>query len=245
MTTPTVTRWPNGVCDATQDGAYGNFAGMRPFRYHNDIDDFNDYLAGQWVATLATSATAAIQSADGGILALTNVNAGATDESSLQWAGHSGAFAGTFQFDATKDMLLAAKFAVDDVVNSALLVGIGTVDTTPLASQIANFIGFYKASGAADLIAECRIAGVTTSIDLGNMVNNTYVNCTLFYQASPVPGSNVGGVWRAFLNDILLGSFTAASNTPTGVLAKTIGILNASAVAHALSVDYLQVSKQR
>lgn len=238
MASPEVSRWPNGICDATETGAYYQFAGLRPFRYFNYVDDYSDYVAASWVQSLATSATVAVTTAAGGVLALTNVNAGATDESSIQWAGHSGAFSGQFVWDGTKDVLYAAQFQVDDVVNSAILVGLAAVDTTPLGSIDANWIGFYKASGAAALVGGVSKAGTITSVALGNMVNATNVSVVMYYSAT-------SGNWQVFLNNVLQGTISTASVTPTVALAPTLDILNASAAAHALSVDWVQASIQR
>ena len=244
MSSPQVTRWPNGVSDATQNGIYGNWAGLRPFRYFNYIDDYEDYTAASWVQTLATSATVAVTTAPGGIRAMTTATAGAADESSIQWAGHSGAFSGQFVWDGTKDVLFYASFEVDDVVNTALFVGLGAVDTTPLSSIDANWIGFYKASGAAALVGGVSKAGTITSVALGNMVNATFVSVAMRYSATGTPEQQAG-TWQVFLNDLLVGTLATASITPTVALAPTIALLNASAAAHVLSVDWMHASIQR
>jgi hypothetical protein len=135
-------------------------------------------------------------------------------------------------------MFVRAKFQVDDVVNTAVLVGLASVDTTPLASLVSNFIGFYKASGAAALVGGVRKSGTTTSVALGNMVNATYVDVTLYYSAD-------SGNWSVFLNDVYQGAITTASVSPTANLAPTIALLNATAASHSISLDWFMVAKQR
>lgn len=238
MPSPSVTRFPEGVCDATETGSYGRFAGLRPFRYFNWIDDFDNYAAADWVVTETDAgSTQAIVNGVGGILAMTNT-AGAADESSIQWAGGAGAVRGTFAWDGTKDMLLSARFKVSHATNTALLIGLSSTDTTPVASLPTNGIYFYKASGAASLIASARKAGASTSVTIGDMVADTYVEVVFRFVTAT-------GMWQAFLNDALVGSISTADISPTATLVVTLGLLNASAVAHVLSVDYLQVSQQR
>ena len=239
MASPLVTRFPAGLADATQDGAFGAYAGLRPFRYHNYVNDFDDYVAADWVVTETDAgSTEAITSADGGVLAITNVSAGATDEASIQWAGGSGAVKTTVLWESTKDMIVAARFKVDDATNTALLIGLASTDTTPVASLPTNGIYFYKAGAAASLIASARKAGSSTSVTLGNMADDTFVEAVFRYSADT-------GNWQAFLNDALIGTISTASVSPTALLAFTIGLLNASAAAHVLSVDWLMVAKQR
>lgn len=239
MARPDVTRWPGGVNDATEDGAYSRFAGLRPFRYYTWINDFDRYVSTDWVLTETDAgSTEAIVSGTGGILAITNVSAGATDEASIQWAGGAGAVRPTFAWDSTKDMLLAARFKLSDATNAACLIGIASTDTTPVASLPTNGIYFYKAGGATSLIASARKAGTSTSVTLGAMADDTYVDVVFRFDSNTE-------TWQAFLNNAMIGSFSTSSVSPTAALAVTIGLLNASAAAHVLSVDWLQISQQR
>lgn len=239
MASPLVTRYPAGLCDATQDGAYGNYAGLRPFRYYEWVNDFFNFVSGDWVITETDAgSTEVITSGAGGILAITNVSAGATDAASIQWAGGSGAAITPFTWDSTKDLLLVAKFKLSDATNAACVVGLASVDTTPVASLPTNGVFFYKAGGAATLLASSRKAGTSTSVTLGSMVDDTYVSVVMYYSADT-------GNWRCFLNDALIGTITTSSISPTAALTPTIGLLNASAAAHVLSVDYMHIAVQR
>ena len=234
-----ISRWPNGVSDATVTGALANYAGLRPYRYATWSNDFFTYATADWTLTeTAAGSTELVTSGDGGILAITNVSAGATDEASIQWAGGSGATITPFTWDSTKDMVVMSKFKVDDATNTALLIGLASTDTTPVASLPTNGIYFYKAGGATSLIASARKAGASTSVTLGAMADDTYLNAVFFYTAAD-------GYWQAFLDDVLIGTVTTASISPTAGVTPTIGLLNASAAAHILSVDYLFIAKQR
>lgn len=233
------TRYPAGVVNSTQDASWGNFLQPRPDLYTMYFDDFLKYTATDWVVTETDSgATQAIAAAgEGGQLVITNTAADA-DNVSLQWAGGSGAVATQFTWDSTKDFVVAARFKLGAVIDQAAVIGVAITDTSPAASLPVNGIFFYKADGAAALIASVRKAGASTSIALGNMVADTFVDVMLFYTAAD-------GTWRAFSGGNLVGSVSTASISPTAALAPTLALLNGDAVANVLTVDRLIVAKQR
>jgi hypothetical protein len=188
--------------------------------------------------TAAGSTEALSVTGDGGWLVITNVAAGAADEASIQWSGGNAAAITPFTWVSTKDFFLAARLKVSDATNTALLVGLASIDTTPVASLPTDGIYFYKAAASTSLLASVRKAGASTSVTLGTMANDTFVDVAFMYTAAD-------GYWRAYLNDVLIGTITTASVSPTNPVTKTIGLLNASAVAHVLTVDNLNVAKQR
>lgn len=233
-----VTRFPNGICDATEDGAFAFFAGLRPSRYIKWWEDFFSFLAANWILTeTAAGSTELVVSGQGGVLAITNVSAGATDEASIQWAGGSAAVVTDFTFDATKDMILSTRLKVDDATNTAFIVGLGVADTTPVATLPSDGVFFNKVGASTALLANLRASSVSQTVSLGAMADNTYVSLVFRYQA-------LTGYWQGFLNDVLIGSITAPTS-PSAAMAVTIGLLNASAAAHVLSIDYLLIAQQR
>ena len=233
------TRYPAGVVNATQDGAWGNFLQPRPDLYTVFFDDFLTYTATNWVVTETDAgATQTIVTAGlDGQLALTNT-AGGTDNVSLQWGPGGTTVATQFLWEATKDLVVSTRFKLSAVVDQAAVVGLAIADTSPGASLPANGIFFYKADGAAALIASVRKAGASTSVALGNMVADTFINVSLFYTAGD-------HTWRAFVNDTLIGSFSTLDVSPIVALAPTIGLLNGDTVANVLTIDRLIVAKQR
>ena len=118
------------------------------------------------------------------------------------------------------------------------MIGLAIADTTPVASLPLNGIFFYKASAAASLIASVRKAGTSTSVTLGNVVADTFVDAVLYYTA-------IDGTWRAYLDNTFVGSFNTASVSPIVAMTPTIGFLNASAAAHVLTVDYIYCAERR
>lgn len=233
-----VTRFPNGVGDSTEDGSYGQYLGLRPTRYIEFWDDFFSYNASNWILTeTAAGSTETIVSGDGGIFAITNVSAGATDEASIQWCGAAAAVVTNFTFDATKDLTMHCRFKVSDATNTAFVIGLAVADTTPVASLPANGIFFNKVGASTSLLANLRASSASQTVTLGTLANDTYVIAAFNYRAAT-------GYWQGYLNNVLIGSITSPTS-PSVALTPTIGLLNASAVAHVLSIDYLHIARQR
>lgn len=233
-----ITRWPNGISDATLISQFGAFAGLRPNRYHILFSDFFDYVSGQWVVTETDSgSTEAITNGDGGVLAITNASAGAADEASIQWAANSGAIKTPFTWASNKDMFVGGRFKISSVANAALILGLAVEDTTPVASLPTDGVWFSKPAGA-DLDFTVRKSSSSSTVAVTDaMADDTFVTAVLAYTAED-------GYWRAFLDDVQKGTLTTASISPTSALAPTIGLLNASTDAHVLSVDWMFFAKQ-
>lgn len=239
MATPTVTRWPNGVSDAAVGAPLANYAGLNPTRYHRWFDDFDAWTAANWVVTETDSgATETIANADGGILLFQNTAAD-NDLVSAQWAGGNGATAETFKWESTKDMVIGARFKVSNATQSDVLIGLAITDTSPLASLPSDGLFFYKADDAATLVAQLRKNGTATSVSVGTMSDDTYVEVFLVYNSSV-------GSWQTFLNGNLVATTTTLTNVVDDEeLAVTIALQNGNAAARLLSVDWLLVAKSR
>jgi|SRR5580765_2324685 hypothetical protein len=236
---PTIpTRFPNGISDATETGAHGRYAGLRPARYAEYFNDFYTYYTTDWTLTeTAAGSTELVQGASGGILAITNVSAGATDEASIQYAGGSGATITQWTYDSTKDFFMHVRFKVSNATLTAFVIGLASLDTTPVASLPANGIFFNKVAASTALLANLRNTSSSTTVSMGAMADDTYISAAFNYSAA-------SGTWQAFLNDVSAGVVTSPV-PPTAPLAVTIGFQNGSALAHVMSVDWIQVSQER
>lgn len=233
------THFSSGVTNVDKQNAMAILRQPDPSVYYEQNFDFFDYVAGQWVVTETDAgSTEAIVSGAGGLLAITNASAGATDAAQIQWAGNSGAAVLTTYWDQAKDLVIKARFKVSDATNTAFLIGQGTVDTSIVASLPTDGIYFYKAGASTILTAAVRKAGTSSSINLGTMANDTFVEVALNYSASQLK-------WSGWWNNLQVGSISGTDNSPTNGLAIAIGLLNASAAAHVLTVDYLNVLVQR
>ena len=234
-----ITRQAAGNSDSADLAPLGDYAGYRPFRYHDYWNDFDDLISGDFLVTKsAGSAAPVIVSGDGGLLRLSNAGAGATDFSYMQWAGGSGAAVTPWVWNASQDMFMQFSINVDDATNSAVFVGLEQVTTTPIT--FLDSLGFYKASGATALVFQSKSGATVVSVPCGNITAATAIDCVAAYTA-------VDGIWRVFVAGNYVGSLTVAQSagTSTNPLTPTFALLNASAAAHTLTVDYMFISKLR
>lgn len=250
----TVTRTPGGAADSSELGPLGDYASYRPFRYHDWWNDFDNFVAAEWITTKSVGSPApAIANGDGGILAVAT-DAVATDFEYLQYAGNSGAAKTTWLWESNKDMFIQCGFSVDDPTNSNIFIGLEQVTTTPFT--FLDSIGFYKPAGQTTGGLQTKAGSTVGNINLTaySLVAATSLEVTIAYTAvdqtfriwitTPfVSGSpNVGSTIQA------AGSATAASLgfNSTNQMTMTLAMLNnAVATAHTLSVDYLLFAKQR
>jgi len=232
-------RFPSGVTnvDATADTYQLPFPD--PTRYVTWFDDFHDYDAAQWLITTveagAGDATEAVASVDGGVLVITN-DANDTDADYLQWSGVTSAAAiETFKFVAGKKLWFKARWKASDVTDTGLVMGLQIIDTSPTA--VSDGVFFYKADTSTTLNLIVEKNGTETSTTAATMVADTYVVTSFYY--------NGKDAIEVFVDDVKVGT-SAVTNLPDDEdLTISFGILNGSAVAHVLSVDYIFVAKER
>lgn len=237
------THFSSGVTNVSASNEMAILRTMDQTQYYTFFNDFNSYAAADWVVTETDAgSTEAIVDGAGGLFAITNVSAGATDAAQIQWAGGAGAGRLTVFWDITKEVIIKARYKVSSAADAAFVIGAATVDTSVVASLPTDGLYFFKAGGAASLIASARKSGTSSSVTLGNMADDTFVTSSFVYNPT---GGQFGNYWTASLNGNPVGGITTTTNSPTNGLCISIGLLNASAVAHVLTVDYLNVMVQR
>ena len=133
------TRQPNGLTDVAETVAMGQLTILDPSKNHVYFNDFDTYLAGEWVVTETGVATQALANVDGGVLLITN--AAADDDASF-----SNKVGESFLPAADKNLWFKCKFQVSDATQSDVVIGLQITDTTPLA--VTDGIYFLKADGA-------------------------------------------------------------------------------------------------
>lgn len=239
------TNFPNGCTNVPlnlNDGTgvgLGSYVAPDPSRVHQYFNDFDQLTAAQWVVTTVGAGSSAIGNADGGILTLTN--SGAQNDSLFYQLSRTNAatVAETFLFDSTRALWFNARFKTDNATNSVLFLGLYLTDTTP-NSAVSDGIYLNKPGAATTLngvVASTQGASTTTA--LGAMADNTYV--TAGYWWDPITG-----VLNWYLNGNAVGQVTSTANIPaTATLAVSFGVLNNTAAARSLSVDYIMVAKDR
>ena len=230
------THFRSGVSNTVPGDALYEMGQLNPFIYHTLFDDFDTYTAAQWTVTeTQAGATQAVGDGDGGVLVLTNAT-GASDVNSIQRVA-SGVTAETFRWAADKDMFFVARFKVSDVTNTFVNVGLCITDTTP--SDVTDGIFLFKTEDVTTLTLRIEKDNTATSINLGTMVNDTYVVAGFAYTAAD-------RTFRGFFNGVEVGSTQTLTNAPDDEdLTITLAEVNSSAAAHVLSVDYFLAAKQR
>jgi hypothetical protein len=228
-----LSRFPNGLNPLAESADMSDWVfQLDPARSHLYFNDFDVYAAGDWtVTTVGAASAAALAAGDGGWLALTT-DTGGTDAVSLQ------SKVANYNLATNKDFVVKARFKLSDATDSGIVIGLATVDTTPVASLPTNGMFFYKASGAAALTAQMRSSGTATSLSVATMANDTFVTVAFVYIASL-------GIWAVYLNDAYVAQSSTVSNFSTAALAITIGLLNGAAAAKTLTLDYVLTAKQR
>jgi len=233
-----VTRWPNGFTNSQYGAILGDLKVPNPATYNMIFSDFDSFAAGDWVITETDSgATEALTAGDGGLLLLTNTAAN-NDLIGMQWAGGSGAFLGCFDFDPAKDMLFAARFKVDDATLARVVLGLGTVDTTPVASLPANGLLLSKPASTTTLSGVVRSGSASTSAAGAALVADTFVTAAIVYTAEDGK--------MTFYQDNGAYPVTGWTAPVAGqLLAPTIALMNGSAVARTMTLDYMLAAKAR
>ena len=250
------TRHPNGVTNAAYGQTMGNSGIPDPSWAHVYHNDFDTYLASDWTVTKTGTGTVALTAADGGQLLITNT-AGATDAiyNQLTVAG--------FKVVSGKDIFFKLKGQLSDVTNSVFYAGLISTTTTPLTLGDGIYISKPTGSGAVQL--NCVIGGVATittfpaaalmvaATDFEIGIHVDYLgNVEAFFnpstgadwqqlgtQSSSAGAMTVRGRVAAVANASITGGLTAV------VLNPSFGLLNSTAAARTLQVDYVTVVRNR
>lgn len=225
-----VTRFNNGVNNRDVGHIFGgSMKQMDPTRFHTYFEDFDYFVAANWVFTDVGAATQALANVDGGVLLITN--AAADDNSSFgQKVGES------FLFETGKQLFFGAKFQVSDALQSDVVMGLQITDTTPL--DVTDGVFFIKADGAATVNFVVEKDGTaTTESAVATLVDDTNIELQFFYDGIDALWVGINGTPVARV---------AATNLPDDeVLTISFGIQNGEAVAKTMSVDYVFVAKER
>ena len=229
------TRHENGVNDQRADSALRELPFPSPFTCSAFHDDFFDYVAGNWTITEIDTNTdgaevRALADADGGVLTITN-NDNALDSTFLQSAAES------MLIEAGKQAWFGARLSVDNATLSGVIAGMYIRDTTPIASQTSDGVYFIKAAAATEIKLVVRKNGVSSELVVGDMADGEMIELFWYYDGL----SKV----MAFVNDVCVGSVATTNLPDDEVLARGFGVVNGSAAARTLSVDFLFQAKHR
>ena len=233
-----VTRWPGGFTNALPGSLFGDLKRPRPNSYFEQFQDYAQaHVAADWVVT-GTGTVALTTAAPNGSILITN-SAANGDETSFQWAGGTGAFLGQYGSGATKDLIFAASVTLADVLNTAILLGLAVVDTTPIASLPTGGMFIYKAAASLFPQGYSRAASVgsNTAQSQTAMVNATQVDLSIQYIAAD-------NAIRLMIGDAGF-RLPAPMTLPGALLAPTISIRNGTAGAKTMALDWWYAAKER
>lgn len=228
------TNFPNGLTNNTAQNALGSMIQLDPTTMHTYFNDFDSYVAGNWVVTETDSAaTQTLADADGGVLLLTNTAAD-NDLVALQKVGES------FTFVTGKKLYFKSRFKLSDATQSDAVMGLQITDTTPLA--VTDGVYFIKPDDAATMnFIVVKNSTATTKSAILTMANDTYVTVAFYYDGDSTIyyyGST------DTLNPTLLGT-SVTTNMPTTELTVSFAVQNGAAAAKTMSIDYILVAKER
>lgn len=244
---PLTTRMPNGVTNAAPWQTFGASGTPDPTWSQMDVDDFNAFVAASWTTTLVGTGAVAAAAGKGG-LATFATTAGAADATYNQRP--------VAAFVATLGKRTFFKFAgsLSDIGSDVFYAGLIATSATPLAA--ADGIYLTKASGAATLSLVHKIGGVATTLalpatallaaatpfELGIYINDLGDIMAYFNPTTGInPINAAAGASRGFAAKL---PATAAGVTQVA-LAPSFGLVNASAVARTLTVDYVVAATER
>ena len=250
------TAMPNGVTNAAAYQTMANAGIPDPSWAHVYHNDFDTYAAGDWTVTKVGTGTAALTAADGGQLLLTTT-AGASDAvyNQLTVAG--------FKAVTGKDIFFKVKGQLSDVTNCVAYAGLIATTTTPLT--LGDGIYIQKPTGAATMQLVCSIGGVATTTNfpasctltaatdfelgihvdyLGNV--EAFWNPTTgadWQQLDPMSSS--AGAMPVRGRAVFVPNSPITSGLTTAILNPSFGILNSTAAARTMNVDYITAVRNR
>jgi hypothetical protein len=227
-----VTRLPSGVGTVTAANLFADFKAPDPTQYHLWYEDFDSYVAGDWVVTETDAgATQALTAGDGGLLLVTNTAADndlvALQKTPAAWTLTLG-----------KKSFFRARFKVSDATQSDVVIGLQVVDVTPL--DVTDGIYFLKADGSAALSIVCRkdaTTGSTSASSIGTLVSDTFIELGWYYDGVSKLHYEVDGT--------VVGALTVTDYLPDANVTVSFAIQNGEGVAKTMTVDFLLCAKER
>lgn len=226
------TRLPNGVTTVGKTDPLGMFTMPDPTSVHMYFNDFDVYTSGDWTETATsvgtgTSASAVID-ADGGVIRMTsaaNENDGAFYESQGE----------SWTIETGKKMWIKGRFRLSEATQSDFIFGLHSTSTTPQTA--ANRFLFESVDGSAALYFNSDDnTNDEDSNTVATLADATWVVLAAYYDGK--------GNVSLYADGVHVDTFTPTT-LPTTELALGWGLLNGSAGAQTLDVDYMLVAKER
>ncbi len=222
------TRLPKGVTNVDKDSAMGMLGMLDPTKYHIWFDDFNDYLAAEWTVTASGTSPITLLDADGGLLRITT----GTSENEGDFLE---ALSEVFLIESGKKTWIKARFRVGDAIQSDLMIGLHSTDSTPLDASMR--FAFISEDGDASLFFNVDDDSTDSDSDtVATLTDDTFFTVGAYYDGK--------GDIKLFLNDAHITTMTDV-DVPGAEMAVGFGYLNGTSGAETTDFDYILVIKER
>lgn len=225
----TTTRFPNGITTVKKSDTLGQFILPSPTTAHTYFNDFDNYLASEWVVTETGVATQVLANLDGGVLLITN-DANDNDASFSQKVGES------FLFETGKQLWFESIFQVNDATQTDSIMGLQILDTTPLA--VSDGVFFRKDDGDANIdFVVVKNGTATTTTAVTTVADDVDIKLGFYFD----------GVDEIviFVNGVALSSSVTTNLPDDEVLTISYGIQNGEAAIKTMSIDSIFAAKER
>lgn len=229
--------YKNGLSNVASTTFWGTeFGDMSPAKYHKYFNDFDTYLASDWSITTteagAGNASEAVTDYDGGALLITNDDAD-NDKDVFVLAGES------FKFVAGKKLWFSARWMVSDATQSDAFMGLVIKTATdPVGTAPTDGVFFRKDDGDANLdFVVTKNSTATTSSALTTLSDATEVVTSFYYNGV----DNIA----VYVDDVLLDNVAVTNLPDDEILGVFFAIQNGEAVAKTMTIDYIDVAKER
>lgn len=204
-----------------------------PTRWHVFFDDFDDEpFSTEWTitATSAGTGTSVISTpdADGGLARITT----ATFEDDGIFAQKIGE---TFLLESGKKTFMKARLQVGDAIQSDLIFGLHSTDTTPQDATMRFLFESVDGSAAVYFNNDNNTTD-SDSETIATLADDTFITLAAYYDGKTTIA--------LYANDALIDKMTGIT-IPGAEMAVGFGYLNGAVGAETADFDYIFVSKER
>lgn len=223
------TNLENGVTNRNAADLFGSMAQLDPTRFHNYMEDFDYYVAGNFTISGAGAGTQALADVDGGVLRLTT--AGADDDAEFLIKNGEG-----YSIEAAQNrkVYFRTRVSLDDATDSEVIAGLG--DTAGLTPN--NGIFFRKSDGSTTIDIIVRSGSAQIAGDAVATITTAFFTAEWFWDGIDRVYYGVDGTPIGFLdlNGLAL---------PVGELAPSFGVQAGAVAALVGDFDYIFAAKER
>jgi hypothetical protein len=231
------TRNPGGATNVPEATPLCDFGQYNPFTYHWWEEDFERFLAADWlVSGGGTTPQPSGANNNGGIAQMVNTAANG-NEQSMQWAGQSGSaslgYSWTGAGGKNQDFFFYAAMQTDNVTLDSIFCGMASSQVAPITTPPTDGM-WFTAPANGQLSAVVSVASVTTTLaaaaGLPSVVPSGYNTFGFAF-------TYANGAFRAWFNGAAY-TFPVGTLPPTNPVGVSFSHKNGSAAARTLSIDY-------